>query len=180
MTDRLSLRAWLAGLLVVTAALFAIGIYLERGVGTSSEPAAVAPTPSAHVEGSGEGGGEAAEGAPTTAPAESGETPEEHATESWPLGIDLESPLLVGGAILVSLALAFAVLRSSSLIVPMAIVAFSILFAVLDLLELSHQLGAARAGLAALAVLLAVLHIAAALIAVRLVMSDRRAAMATA
>ena len=177
MTDRSSLRAWLAGLLVISAALFAVGIYLERGVGTSSEPAATQPEPSAHVEGA---GGEAGEAAPTTAPAESGETPAEHAAESWPFGIDLESPFLVGGAIVVSLVLAFAVLRSASPIVPVAIVGFSILFAVLDLLELSHQLGASRTGLAALAVLLAVLHVAAALIAARLVMNARRTATATA
>jgi hypothetical protein len=80
----------------------------------------------------------------------------------------------------VSLALAFAVLRSVNPIIPMAIVGFSILFAVLDLLELSHQLGASRTGLAALAVLLAVLHIAAALLAARLVMNEGRAAMTTA
>jgi hypothetical protein len=177
MTDRLSLRAWLPGLLVITAALFAVGIYLERGVIASPEPAVVQPEPSARVEGS---GGEAGEAAPTNAPAGSGETTAEHAAESWPLGIDLESPLLIGGAIVVSLALAFAVLRSVNPIIPMAIVGFSILFAVLDLLELSHQLGASRTGLAALAVLLAVLHIAAALIAARLVMNDRRAALTTA
>lgn len=177
MTDRSSLRAWLAGLLVITAALFAVGIYLERGVSASPEPAVIQPEPSAHVEGA---GGEAGEAAPTTAPAESGETPAEHAAESWPLGVDLESPLLVGGAILVSLALALAVLRSVNPIVPMAIVGFSILFAALDLLELSHQLGASRTGLAALAVLLAVLHVVAAVIAARLVLDDRRAGIATA
>ena len=177
MKDRSSLRAWLAGLLVITAALFALGIYLERGVSTPPGPAATQPEPSAHVEGS---GGEAGEAAPTAAPAETGETTAEHATESWPLGIDLEAPLLVGGAIAVSLALAFAVLRSTGPVVPTAVVGFSILFALLDLIELSHQLGASRTGLAALAVLLAVLHVAAALIAARLVMSDRRTATAKA
>ncbi len=177
MTDRSSLRAWLAGLLITTAALFAVGIYLERGVGASPGPAVIQPEPSAHVEGA---GGEAAEAAPTTAPAESGETPAKHAAESWPLGIDLESPLLVGGAIIVSLGLAFAVLRSVNPVVPVAIVGLSVLFAVLDLLEVSHQVGVSRPGLAALSLLLAVLHAAAALIAARLVMNDRRAAIATA
>jgi hypothetical protein len=177
MTDRSSLRAWLAGLLVLAAALFAVGIYLERGVGTPSGAAAGPAEPSAHVEGNGGEGGEAA---PSAVPAETGETATEHAAESWPLGIDLEAPLLVGGAIVVSLTLAFAVVRSASPVVPIAVVGFSALFAVLDLLELAHQLGASRTGLAALAVLLAVLHVAAALMAARLVRHDRGSAMATA
>jgi hypothetical protein len=53
MTDRLSLRARLAALLVISAALFVVGIYLERGMSTPISPVAVQPSPSAHVEGAG-------------------------------------------------------------------------------------------------------------------------------
>jgi hypothetical protein len=44
---------------------------------------------------------------------------------------------------------------------------------ILDLLELSHQLGAARTGLAAIAAVLLVLHAATALIGARLLMTER-------
>lgn len=179
MTDRLSLRTWLAVLLVISAALFFVGIYLERGASAPTSPVAVQPAPSTHVEGaSGESGeaGHSASPAATTAIAsagESGETTAEHAAETWPFGIDLESPVLVGGAILVSLLLALAVLRTTTPMVPLGIVGFSLLFAVLDLLEVSHQLGAARPGLAAIAAVLLVLHVAMALVAARLLMTDR-------
>lgn len=179
MTDRLSLRAWLAGLLVISAALLFVGIYLERGVSTPTSPVPVQPSPSAHVEGA---GGEAGETGHSETPGatahiasagEAGESTAEHAAEAWPFGIDLEAPLLVGGAILVSLMLAFAVLRTTTLLVPIAIVGFSLLFAILDLLELSHQLGASRTGLAAIAAVLLVLHAVTALFAARLLMTER-------
>ena len=171
MTDRLSLRAWLAGLLVISAALFFVGIYLERGVTSEAPPVAVQPSPSVHVDGE---GGEAGEAGRSEAPVGSGggagETPAEHAAESWPFGIDLEAPLLVGGAIIVSLLLAVAVLRTTAPIVLVAVVGFALLFAVLDLVEMSHQLGASRTGLAAIAITLLALHALAAAIAARLLM----------
>lgn len=179
MTDRLSLRTWLAVLLVISAALFFVGIYLERGASAPSRPVSDRPSPSTHVEGaSGESGDASHSDAPaaTTAIAsagESGETTAEHAAETWPFGIDLESPVLVGGAILVSLLLALAVLRTTTPMVPLVIVGFSLLFAALDLLEVSHQLGAARTGLAAIAAVLLVLHGATVLVAARLPMTER-------
>jgi hypothetical protein len=180
MTDRLSLRAWLAGLLVLSAALFFVGIYLERAATTDSGPAVEHPGPSPHVEGdegeAGEGGG----AAQPTQPAENGETPEQHAAEVQPLGIDLESSFLVGGAIIVSLVLAVAVVRSVNPIIPIGIIAFSILFAVLDVLELVYQIGESRMGLALFAAVLAAIHVAAALIALRLVTSGRGARLASA
>lgn len=179
MTDRLSLRAWLAVLLVISAALFFVGMNLERGASTPASPVAIQPAPSTHVEGASGETGEAGHSevpvasTPASSGGEAGETTAEHAAETWPLGIDLEAPLLVGGAILVSLVLAFAVLRTTSPLVPAAIVGFSLLFAILDLLELSHQLGAARTGLAVIAAVLLVLHATTALIAARLLVSER-------
>lgn len=169
MTDRLSLRAWLAGLLVISAALFFLGIYLERRVTSPAPPVAVQPSPSGHAEGAGGEAGEAGHSeAPVASAGEAGETPAQHAAESWPFGIDLEAPLLVGGAIIVSLLLALAVIRTTAPIVLVAVVGFAVLFAVLDLVEVSHQLGVSRTGLAAIAIILLALHALAMAIAVRL------------
>ena len=171
-TIRLSPRAWLATLLVASALLFFAGIYLERGTTATETP--VATVPSGHPEASpAEGGGEAGEAGHSDAPAASaggaGETDAEHAAEARPFGIDLESPFLVGGAIVISLVLALAVLRIKNPLVPVAIVGFALLFMLFDLLEVSHQLGASRSGLVLIAGLLAALHLVTALLALRLV-----------
>lgn len=79
-----------------------------------------------------------------------------------------------------SLALAFAVVRTVSPLVLVAIVGFAVLYAVLDLFELSHQVAESRMALALFALLIATFHMAATLIALRLVMNDRRAATAAA
>ena len=181
-TDRLSLRAWLAILLVASALLFFAGIYLERATVANETPAAVVP--SSQPEASPvEGGGEAGEAGHSEAPAASveaaGETATEHAAEARPFGIDLESPLLVGGAIVVSLILAFAVLRTTHPLVMMVIIGFALLFTLFDVLEVSHQLGAARSGLALIAAMLAVLHVVTALLALRLVTQARGARLAS-
>ena len=169
-TDRLSSRGLLAALLVGSAALFLVGVTLERagtGTGSLGEVApSTQPEPTGHVESS---GGEAGEVSPTAAPASGGgEIAGEHAAEARPFGIDLESPVPVGGAIALSLALAVAVLRSTGRLVPGAIAVFAVPFGILDLLEVNHQLGAARPGLAVIAIGLLVAHAAVGVIAVRL------------
>jgi hypothetical protein len=170
-TDRLSLRAWLAILLVASAVLFFAGIYLDRGTTPTEAPAAVVPSSQPEVSPA-EGGGEAGEAGHSEAPASAeaaGETATEHAAEARPFGIDLESPILVGGAIVISLVLAFAILRTTSPLVLMTIIGFALLFTLFDVLEVSHQLGASRSELAVIAAILAALHIATALLALRLV-----------
>ena len=168
-TDRLSLRVWLAILLVASALLFFAGIYLERGSVSTETPAAVVPSSQPEASPA-ESGGEAGHSEALAASAETGgETATEHAAEARPLGIDLESPLLVGGAIAISLVLAFAVLRTTNPLVPIAIIGVALLFTLFDVLEVIHQLGGSRSGLALIAAVLAVLHIATALLAVRLV-----------
>ena len=176
-TDRLSLRAWLAILLVASALLFFVGIYLERGL-TPAPEIPVAAVPSSHPEASpAEGGGEAGEAGHSESPAASaeaaGETTAEHAAEARPFGIDLESPILVGGAIVISLVLASAVVRSANPLVPMAVLGFAVLFTLFDVLEVSHQLGASRTGLALIAAILAVLHVAIGWLALRLIRQAR-------
>jgi hypothetical protein len=180
-TDRMSLRAWLALLLVGSAVLFSVGIYFERAAATSGAPVAVAPSSQPAASQPAEGaGGEAGEAGHSAQPAASsgeaaGETTAEHNAEARPFGIDLESPLLVGTAIAVSLLLALAVLRMTTALVPLAIVGVAVVFAVFDLLEVIHQVGASRAGLAFIAVVLVVIHAAAGLIALRLWLNLRQA-----
>lgn len=175
-TDRLSLRAWLAFLLVASALLFFAGIYLERGTTATETPVTVVP--SSQPEASPvEGGGEAAEAghseAPVASAGEAAESATEHAGEARPFGIDLESPLLVGSAIVVSLVLAFAVIRMTNPLVPMAIIGFALLFTLFDVLEVTHQLGVSRTGLAFIATILAVLHVVIGLLAIRLLKQTR-------
>jgi hypothetical protein len=171
-TDRLSLRAWLSLLLATSALLFFVGIYLERGATAAETPTALVPS-SQPVASPAERGSETGEAGHSEVPAASvggaGETVTEHATEARPFGIDVESPILVGAAIVISLLLAAAVLRSTNPVVPIAIIGFAVLFGLFDALEVSHQVGASRGGLAVIAATLAVVHMAIALLALRLV-----------
>jgi len=188
-TDRLSLRAMLALLLAGSAILFFVGISLERGATASTAPAVVEPSTepvsSAPVEGE---GGEAAEAGHSPAAAEpgatsgesAGETSSDHAAETWPLGLDLEAPVLVGGVILVSLILAVAVMVTTSPIVPMAIVGFAVLFGLFDLLEVVHQVGRGQVGLVAIALVLLAAHAAAGLVALRLLAQRKTITPSTA
>ena len=178
-TDRPSLRATLAFLLAGSAIVFFVGIYLERGATAPASPAAGEPSSQSVSFAPAEGAsGEAGEARPSAAPAPAtGETAvesaAEHATESWPLGIDLEAPLLVGGVVVLSLVLALAVVRIGGPLVPLVIAVFAVVFALFDLLEVVHQVGQARTGLAMIALGLLVAHEAAGLIALRLVLSRR-------
>lgn len=175
--DHFSLRAWLALLLVGSTILFFVGISLERGA-LAGEPALssnqlVASQP---AEGAGGDGGEAGH---SPAAAESGgevagETAAGRDAEFKPFGIDLEAPLLVGAAIVGSLGLALLVAVTTSLLVPLAIVGFAVVFAVLDLLEVVHQLGLSHATLVGIAVVLVVAHIVVGLLAARLLTTGRK------
>lgn len=175
-TIRLSLRAWLAASLVASALLFFAGIYLERGTTATETP--VATVPSGNPEASpAEGGGESGEAGHSDAPAASaggaGETDAEHAAEARPFGIDLESPIPVGAAIVISLVLALAVLRMTYPLVPVAIAGFALLLMLFDLLEVNHQLGASRSGIALIAGILAALHLVTAWLALVLLRQTR-------
>ena len=177
-TDRLSPRAMLALLLAGSALLFFVGIYLERGALASIAPVVVQPSAepaaSAPVEGASGEAGEVGHSPAAAAPAageSTGETAGEHATETWPLGLDLEAPPLVGGVIVVSIVLAVTIVATTSLIAPLAIVGFAVLFGLFDLLEVAHQVGRNQIGLAAIALVLLAAHAAAGRIALRLLRS---------
>jgi uncharacterized oligopeptide transporter (OPT) family protein len=158
-----SLRVLLAGLLVVSAVLFAVGSTLERHQHRTETTAAT------HQEGSsGESGGEGT--ANTETHAEKGVTL---------LGINTESLGLEIVAIVASLALAAAALLLRQRLVLVAIIAFALVFAAGDVRELVHQINESHAGIAAIAAILIVLHLSVAATAAVLLghRADRALAM---
>lgn len=175
--DRPSLRAVLAALLVLSAALFAVGIVIERGA-TADTHGGLAASPStegSHSE-SGESGssGESAGHPASSAIPEAGSALGESGNDANVMGLDLESPLFVGAAFLISLGLAFAVLRTRSPLVLWAVVAFAVAFGLLDLREASHQLDEGRPVIATVAIALLIIHPAIAVIAAWLAIAANR------
>jgi hypothetical protein len=141
--------------LLAATALFVLGVSLEPGEDGHHDEGAAAAVERAE--------GERAE---SEAGAEAGERPDsDEASEERVLGLDLESPLLVGAAVVVSLGLAVVAWSRSERrwFVVIAVVAAG--FTVLDVAEIVHQLDEDRGGLAALAGSVAALHALAAVLA---------------
>lgn len=149
---------WLVGsLLIAAAALFAIGVANEGDVHHESV---------ASVESDEHGkAGEAGEAAEHSERAEVSETGERV------LGINLESTPLVVLAVIISVVLAAATWRRDRTWVLLVTALFATAFAVLDVVELAHQIKESAATIAIIAGVIAVLHAAAALLA-----EQRRAA----
>ena len=141
----------IAAPIVVAVVLFVIGVSAETGEDDHrDEPASEVVE---HSE-----TGEVAEG-------EEGDAGDE--AEERVLGVDVESPLLVIAAVVVSLLLAAVTWRRPTrgvLVLTGAVVAA---FAVLDLAEMAHQLDEDNTGLVFLAAAIAVLHAIAAGLAFR-------------
>jgi hypothetical protein len=137
------LRLVLVVLLAIATLLFVMGSRAEK----SSEPN---ETPTEHAR---ETGNEAAERA-TSTHSEPSETV---------LGLHLESTGAQIAAVLVSLAAIAALLFTRRREWLYAVAAFSMLFAVLDVAEVTHQADKSDSGLAALAAFVACLHLAVAL-----------------
>ena len=150
-----ALRWTLVALLVASTALLAVGVSIERPeADTHVEPAA-AQSEAAEPEGAHEEEGEAAS---EPVPGETGSEDERV------LGVDLESTPLIVLAVLAGLGLAalaashFGRLRG----VLLSIAAIALVWAILDVREVAHQLDESRDGLALIAMTVAVLHLAAA------------------
>lgn len=155
-------RWLLSTLLIAGAALFAIGVAAERNAAdthteTSTETAQTEDT--THAE---ESSGEEAPHTEESATEQAGHT--ETSSETV-FGVNLESTALVIVAAIVSLALAALTWRLNLRLLLLATVAFAVVFAAFDIAELIHQIQESRAGIAALAAAIAVLHIVAALVA---------------
>jgi hypothetical protein len=181
-------RWLLSGLLIVGAVLFAVGVAAERNTSDThheTSPAAVqsatsttihseadertgAPDATLHNEATATGStthAETGEAAGSDRRSESGKTF---------LGINLESTPFVVVAVGVSLGLAVLTWRSRRRILLLATAAFAIIFTVFDTTEVVHQLGDSRIGIAALAILIAIVHLAVAIAA------EQRSRLATA
>jgi hypothetical protein len=146
-------RSLLVALLVVSTAAFVVGVSDERSSGDSHpEPAAAAESSEASETGEEAHGDEAA--------AEAGE--DEYETL---LGADLEATPFVVLAAAVSLGLALAVWPRPEWRLLLGLVAAAMVaFAALDVREVVHQVGE-DSGLAALAGVVAALHLGAAAVA---------------
>lgn len=151
---RRRVKAAVAVLLVAAAALLVVGILLERHAESGAEHPIVAvtgeqqaghhdePTEGTHAE-------------PPTAPGNRGGGAAERLT-----GINVEAPWVVALAGVVSIALAVAVWLRPNPAVTAIVVAFTAAALVLDVLEINHQIGADRIGLAGLAGVIAALRVA--------------------
>jgi hypothetical protein len=165
------LRAAMATLLVASALLFAVGIFIERGTSSTNAPHVEATSPPSasivpHVEGSGEEGsgeadGEAGEaGASEATTAEAVGDSETGGSEDI-LGIDPEAPTLVGLALIVSFVAAFLVWRYRRRLIIAGAIVVALIFAALDTLEVSHQAREGAVVLVAIATVVAVGHLLA-------------------
>jgi hypothetical protein len=139
---------WLLGVLMVAATvLFAIGVAAERDQHDHDGG-------SAHVEGAGEEHHD-----------ESTETGSHESGEENTFGIDTERPAIVVPAVIVSLAIAVLVWFRRDTWLMWTVAMFALLFSAFDVVEVVHQLSEDRGGLALLAAVVALLHLAAAFVA---------------
>jgi hypothetical protein len=145
-------RAALPLVLLAATALFVLGLALEP-----------------HSE---DAGSESREHAESEA---GGERSEPEGEEERVLGLDLESPLVVGVAVVASVGLALLAWSRPERrwLVAIAVVAAGL--ALVDVAEVLHQLDEDRIGLALLAAAVAALHALAAVLAVRATPSPRAA-----
>jgi hypothetical protein len=177
------MRAWLAGLIVLAAIGFVIGTSIERHssthesvaqlrsegattTSTSTEPGAEsAATHAAENGGAGTEPPQAGEAGESAAPhaAQTPATTGETHNELRPLGVNIEAVAFIVIACLASLALAaLAWVRPRWLLGLLVLAGAMAVFGVLDVREAFHQSDERRTGLVILAVVIAVLHFAAA------------------
>lgn len=160
------MQTWLIGLMLVSTVLFTLGILLERTKESSEVAGASNEVQGEHQEegeAHQEGKGEAAETGETT----------RAAPETQPetiLGIDIENPAFVIGAILVWSALMIGVwwFGGQALIPILVVAAGTLLF---DLIEVVMQINRSQMGIALLALLVAGLHAAVVIVVGRMLLN---------
>jgi hypothetical protein len=156
----------IAALLVAAARLFVVGVTSENDNDVhNDEPAAETIAADRHDDAA-----ESAEAIDAeaeerfTSEAEAAEEEAEEDAERV-LGIDVESPVLVTAAVVISLLLAGLVWRRPDRRLLIIIAVFGASFAVLDAAEVAHQLDEDNTGLARVAGSIAALHAAVAALA---------------
>lgn len=156
-TDRARRAA--AIFLLLTAGLFAVGVSLEGDTHSeTSETVDADQSAGGSEEPHAEAGHEDGEASTSESQGESGEG-------ETVLGIDAESPATVTLAVLASVALAAGLWFTKRRSVAIATIVVAGLFALFDIAEVVHQLDGSSTGLAGLAGLLAIGHIASAVLA---------------
>jgi hypothetical protein len=158
--------------LLVSAALFVIGVTIERSGDTHTEPA---PTVETHAEGGPEEP-HATEGAGVGASVGEGTD----AADAKVLGLDLEAPVFVALAVLVSVVLAAAVWWRGTRTVLALVLLFGIAFAILDITEVIHQNDVGRTSVMLVAAAVGVVHLCVAAIAAWALSSKRASTIASA
>jgi hypothetical protein len=159
-------RTLLAALLVASTAAFVVGVSIER----SSADTHTESAPASQGGEAGESSAEHAEEAGAEERHQEGGRPqaEEGASESF-FGLDYEATPFVALAAAFSVALAAAVwLRPRWALLLGAVAVAMVVFAALDVHEVVHQLDESKGGLAILAGVVAVCHLAAAAVAARM------------
>jgi hypothetical protein len=165
----------LAGLMVLSTALFVAGVALERsssGSGDTPAPAPqVAPTLSAGAEAPEGSEAREAQERQESAAAVSQESAEgtpahEAAEQNRVFGIDVESPWVIASVVILTLLLIAALFLLGERVLPL-VVLVAVVAAVFDLREAGYQLGQARYLLAALAIGVVASRIATAVVAWR-------------
>jgi hypothetical protein len=156
-------------LLVLATIIFVIGIRAERslaGDATTARPAESADSVSTESSEE-EAESHSDEEAETESQVEETTAPHDEATEASEtiLGINPESTGAIAAAVVLSLALAAALWFWGTPGVLIVTVFFALLFAALDLREVTHQLQESRISLAAIALVATILHSGAAVIA---------------
>jgi hypothetical protein len=170
------LRGVLAGLLVVSAILFAVGTTIERH--QDSDHAGETAATGTHSEAA-ESGSESSGGSTESGSRRTDERSQVHSeTETRLFGVDTESVGLEVAAIALSFGLAIAVWLSRQRVVLVAVVVLGLVFAAGDARELAHQVSESRSGLAVIAAVLMGLHLVVA--AVGAVLAIRRSPGKTA
>jgi hypothetical protein len=149
-------------LLLAAAATFVIGVAVERDQGHAETS-----TSQGSVTSAGEAGGHSETGEEGRELSEHSETNRTGAQDSEVgdesvLGIDQESSAAAATAVLISLLLAGVVWRWPVLPTLLVGTAFCLVAAAFDVREVAHQAADGRTGVAVLASLVAVLHLAAA------------------
>jgi hypothetical protein len=144
---------WVAALLAVSTLLFGLAVMVERSGNAHKESITSEQTGDVNPSGEAQEGNEQAEDAHT-----------ETTNNEVVLGIDLENPWIVWGFVGVSLLLILAVLRfgKTALLLTIALAGVA---AILDAREAIFQFAGANSSVASLAIIVAVAHAAAAILA---------------
>ena len=158
----------LAGLMVLSTGLFVAGVALERStapIDATSILAAQRATPA--PEGSDAREAQERQEATTTQPAEGeGSAAHEAAEQNRVLGIDGESPWVIGSVVLLTLLLIAALFLFGARVLQL-VVAFALIATVFDVREVGYQLGQAHYLIAVLAIGVVISRIATAFFAWR-------------